>query len=272
MNNAIFREINNNAKMKRFYALLNLVVAVAVIYWNYFANTGNINGKTVGGMSEDLDNLFTPAGYAFAIWGIIFLGLIINGIYQVKVAFGKDEVKQQNVLTGPWLILANLANAAWIWFWLNDFTGTSIIIMVVILLALIKITIDLRLENYDASKQVIAFGWWPNTIYLGWISVALIANISAYLSKIGWAETVDEVMYTIIMIIAAMAVNLFMLYTRNMREFCLVGIWSLIAIAVANSDGESSIIVMALVCAGILLVVTVVHGLRNLKTNPFLNS
>ncbi|MFK8038398.1 MAG: tryptophan-rich sensory protein [Crocinitomicaceae bacterium] len=256
---------------KRFIAIINLIVAFAVVVWNYLANTGRINGKTVGGLSDELDNLFTPAGYAFAIWGLIFLGLIVNGIYQLKVAFGDDEEKKNNVLTGPWLIIANIANAAWIWFWLHEETGTSVILMVIILLALIKVTLILRLENYHASKQIIAFGWWPNTIYLGWISVALIANTAAYLSKIGWADTVDEVMYTIIMIVTAMAVNLFMLYTRNMREFCLVGIWSLFAVAMANKDGEQSIYIVAVVCASILCIITIIHGIKNRKTNPFLN-
>lgn len=252
--------------MKRFYAIFNLIVAICVVAWNFLANTGKINGKTVGGLSDDLDNLFTPAGYAFAIWGLIFLGLIINGIYQVKVAYGNDIELHSKVLTGPWLIIANLANGAWIWFWLNEFTGISIIIMVVILLSLIKITLKLNLENYHASRPVIAFGWWPNTIYLGWISVALIANIAAYLSKIGWADTVDEVMFTVIMIVTAMAVNLFMLYTRNMREFCLVGIWSLIAVAMANKEGEQTIYFAAFACAGLLLLVTAVHYFRQTRT------
>lgn len=251
--------------MKRFYAILNLVVVIVVIGWNYLSNTGQINGKTVGEVSADLENLFTPAGYAFAIWGIIFLGLLVNGIYQVKVAYGNDAEKQKNVLTGPWLILANIANGAWIWFWLNEYTGISVIVMIIIFLALLKITFNLRLENYGAPRDVIMFGWWSNTIYFGWISVALIANIAAYLSKIGWADTVNEVTWTIIMIIVATLVNLFVLYTRNMREFCLVGIWALVAISARSTD--DSIYLTALVCACLIGVLTLIHGIKNLKKN-----
>ena len=254
--------------MKKVYAVLNLIVVVAVIIWNYFSNTGKINGKTIGEVSDKLDNLFTPAGYAFAIWGLIFIGLIANAIYQLKVAYGNDESKQKDVLTGPWLIIANVANGTWIYCWLNDYTGLSVLVMIVILLSLIRITFLLRLENHTPSREVIMLSWWPNTIYFGWISVALIANISAYLAKIGWADNVNEVNYTIVMVIVATIVNLAVLYTRNMREFCLVGIWSLIAIAMRSEI--SSIYYTALICTGLLAVLTMLHAMKNYKQNSLL--
>jgi hypothetical protein len=253
--------------MKRINAVLNLIVVIAVIAWNYLSNTGKINGKTIGDVSADLDNLFTPAPYAFSIWGIIFIGLLVNGIYQVKVAFGDDIQKQNSVLTGPWLTLANIANGVWVWCWLNEYTGLSVVVMVVILLSLIKVAIDLRLELDMAPRNVIIFAWWPNTIYLGWISVALIANIAAYLSKIGWADNVNEILFTVIMILVATLVNMFVLFKRNMREFCAVGVWSLIAIAVESSDGSNMIFMTAMMCAGLLTVLTFIHAIKNRKEN-----
>ncbi|MCH2232618.1 MAG: tryptophan-rich sensory protein [Crocinitomicaceae bacterium] len=255
-------------KKQKTYAVLNLIVVILVIAWNGLSNSGIIGGKTVGNVSYDLYNLFTPAGYAFAIWGIIFLGLIANGIYQVAVAFGSNEEDKKNVLTGPWLILANLANGVWIWFWLNEYIGVSVLIMIVLLLCLIKVAIDLRLENHGPKRAVIILGWWPNTIYLGWISVALIANVAAYLSQIGWADGVNEVIYTIIMIIVAAVLNLFMLYARNMREFCLVGIWALMAIA-ARSEIES-IYYTAVISSAVIALLTLIHGVMNLKENTLI--
>jgi hypothetical protein len=137
--------------------------------------------------------------------------------------------------------------------------------MIILLLALIKVALMLRLENHGPTRDVIIFGWWSNTIYLGWISVALIANVAAYLSKIGWADTVNEVTWTIVMIIVATGVNLFVLYTRNMREFCLVGIWVLFAIADRSTD--ESIYMTAIVCVSVLILLTAIHGIRNLKKN-----
>lgn len=248
--------------MKRFYAVLNLIVLIAVIAWNYLSNTGQINGKTIGDVSDDLHNLFTPAGYAFAIWGLIFIGLIVNGIYQLNIAFGKDEIRQRNVLTGPWLIIAN---GVWIWCWLNEYTGASVIVMIVLLLALIKIAIDLRIALHIAPNDVILFGWAPNSIYLGWISVALIANVAAYLSKIGWALSVNEVNYAIAMILVATLLNLLMLFKCNMREFCLVGIWALIAIGIGSDN--NLITTISWICSGIIAVFTAIHSIKNIKHN-----
>ena len=84
--------------MKKKYAILNLIVVLAVIAWNGLSNTGVIGGKSVGDVSDKLYNLFTPAGYAFSIWGIIFLGMIANAIYQIKIAYKDKEEKQNNVL------------------------------------------------------------------------------------------------------------------------------------------------------------------------------
>ena len=74
--------------MKKAYALINTVVVLAVIFWNYWSNTGAINGHTVGELSDKYANLFTPAGYAFAIWGLIFLGLLVLVWSQLRLAFG----------------------------------------------------------------------------------------------------------------------------------------------------------------------------------------
>lgn len=258
--------------MKKLYAVLNLIVTVAVILWNYLANSMEINGNSVGEVSAEYTNLFTPAGYAFAIWGIIFLGLLANAIYQLKVAFKDDPGKQSQLLTGPWLIIANLANGLWIWCWLNEYTGISVIVMTILLLALIITILKLNLEKWNAPKDIIIFGWWPVTIYAGWISVALIANTAAYLTKLGWNNEVNEVKLTVIMIVIAACINGFMLIFRNMREFCAVGIWALIAIAVKNGDTSSAIETSAYTCAAILFIGSGIHFYINRKNNSLFNS
>lgn len=84
--------------MKRIYAILNLIVVIAVIAWNYLSNTEKINGKTIGEVSDDLDNLFTPAGYAFSIWGIIFLGLLANAAaYLSKIGWARSPAATLDV-------------------------------------------------------------------------------------------------------------------------------------------------------------------------------
>ncbi len=256
--------------MKKFLALSNLLVILAVIAWNYLANSANIKGNTVGSLSDEYFNLFTPAGYAFIIWGPIFLGLLALGIYGVVQAFRKNGYSSFLLKMGPWLIIANLGNAAWLWFWLNEQTGISVIIMLIILISLIVLILRLNMERWDAPLVIIANIWWPLCLYSGWIAVATVANISAYLAKIEWSWLFGEVTWTLIMIILAAGINLFMILTRNMREFAAVGIWALLAIAVRHWDSIPAIQYTALASAIVISIVVSIHAYKNRDTNPFL--
>jgi hypothetical protein len=254
--------------MKRFNALSNLLVIVALIAWNYLANALGINGNTISSLSQEYANLFTPAGYAFSIWGLIYLGLLALGIYQVRVVFSEQHEDDFVGQMGPWLIIANLANAAWVWLWLSEHTGLTVILMIVILISLITVILRLNMERWDAPLSLIAWVWWPICLYSGWIAVATIANVAAYLSKIGWQFLFTEITWTVIMILLATGVNLFMIITRTMREFAVVGAWALVAIAVRHWDSILVLQWTALACAMVLLIAVTIHGYRNRATSP----
>jgi len=255
--------------MKKTYALINTAVILAVIYWNYYSNTGKIGGKTIGELSDKYYNLFTPAGYAFAIWGIIFLSLMILGINQIRWAFFGGDENNTIVKIGPWLTIANIGNAAWLWFWLHEQTGVSVLVMLVILVSLIQIVRRLNMENYDASAREIAFVWWPVSLYSGWIAVATIANISAWLTSIQWVALFTEIQWTIIMVSIAALLNLFMIYSRNMREFACVGVWAIAAIGVRHW-GNIPLLQWTSVCwSAVLLGAILWHGYNNRKENAF---
>ena len=255
--------------MKKFYAILNTVIIFLVIFWNYWSNTRAINGNTVGSLSDQYANLFTPAGYAFSIWGIIFLSLIALAMYQIKLAFWSFDDSNSILKIGPWLSIANIGNAAWLWFWLNEQTAISVIIMLLILFSLIKVILRLNMARWDAPVKEIIFIWWPISFYSGWIAVATIANISAYLAKTGWIAVFSEVQWTIIMISIAGLLNLFMIYTRNMREFAVVGIWAISAIAVRHSNDVEVLKWTSIFWAVILSIAVSVHAARKTSTNPF---
>lgn len=254
--------------MKKLYALLNTAITFAIIFSNYYSNTGAIGGATVGDISDKYNSLFTPAGYAFAIWGIIFLGLIIIGVYQILIAFKGYENSDSILQIGPWLSIANILNATWLWFWLHEEIGISVIIMSGILFSLIQIIIRLNMERWDAPLKVIGFVWWPICIYSGWIAVATVANISSYLASLGWQPFFTDVQWTIIMISIAGILNLFMIYSRNMREFAVVGIWALIAIAVRHSEEIVILKWTAIIWAGILILAVSIHAYQNRETSP----
>ena len=255
--------------MKKTYAILNIIVLSAVIYWNYLSNTLKIKGNTISSLNGEYDNLFTPAGYAFSIWGLIYLMLFANAIFQIKRVFFDKKDDEFVTKINPWLILANLGSGAWLWFWLNEQTGISVLVMLTILASLLTVIVKLNMERWDAPRSTIVWIWWPICFFSGWISVATIANISAYLVKIGWAAGVNDVMWTIVMIAVAVVVNLVMIYLRNMREFAAIGVWALIGIAVKHWDTIPTLQWTAIAGAAVLFIAISIHAFQNRKTLPF---
>ncbi|MEN0004492.1 MAG: tryptophan-rich sensory protein [Bacteroidota bacterium] len=245
--------------MKKLYALLNFSSIAAVIYWNYYINTRGINGNTVGSLSDEYANLFTPAGYAFAIWGIIFLALLALGIFQLWVAFA-NKADTTILQMGPWLLIANIGNCLWLWFWLQMQTAISVFIMLLILVSLLQVVFRLQMQITTRSRSVYLFTWLPISLYVGWISVATIANIAAYLAKIGWSGGWSETGWAALMIIVALAVNLFVLFNRNMNVFAGVGIWALLAIAVRHWE-QNAILQWIALASAVLLAIAIVYNI-----------
>lgn len=255
--------------MKRISLLLvNTITLIFALVMNSLQGSQLFNGTTVGEVSAKYETLFTPAGYAFAIWGIIYLMLIAFVAYQ-WIAWFKHKEDNELKQTGWWFALGNLANGSWIVAWLNEQMGISVLIMLVLLFSLIVLTVRLRLETWDAPVRIIAFVWWPICIYLGWIIVATVANISVFLVSIGWqGGFISAKIWTIIMIAAATVIYLLLIKTRNMREASVVGIWALVAIAVKQWQVYPEIVFAVLAASAILFIAISVHGFRNRKTSP----
>ncbi|MFK7814047.1 MAG: tryptophan-rich sensory protein [Maribacter sp.] len=259
--------------MKKRLAILNLVSVILVIAINYVSQAIRINETTIGEVSNKYFNLFTPASYAFAIWGLIFIALIAYGIYQVKIAFSNTQSSDFIEKTGYWFIITNLLNCVWVFVFAYEYTGLSVIVMLGILFSLLQIIRNTNMDNDSVSRSTIIFGWLPIGIYSGWIAVATIANIAAYLSKLNWdGAFFSEQQWTVIMMAIATLVNIFMVWKRNMREFAFVGIWALLAIYFRHNGNISALANMALTCSIILAIVIIVHAIQNRKGNPFLNS
>ena len=220
--------------MKKFYAIANLLVILLVIYWNYLSATVGFNGRTVGNLSEEYNNLFTPASYAFSIWSVIFLALVAHGIFQIKRAFSSSLSNDFINQIGLPLLVANIGNMLWVWVWLSEYTGISILVMITILASLLLIAERLKINQQEASTAMKIWVWTPMSLYGGWIAVALIANVSAYLAKIGWSAVFSEAVWAAVMMTVAVVVYLWMIRFRNMRVFAGVGVWALVAIAVRH--------------------------------------
>lgn len=255
--------------MKKTLQIANVVALIVTCILNYAAGAGLINGQTIGDISARYDNLFTPAGYAFSIWGLIYLMLAAFAIYQARGLFKKVDNDDFILQIGWWFVISCIANSLWLLAWIYDYIGLSVILISVLLYSLIRIVINTNMERWDAPFPKIVLLWWPFCFYSGWITLAIIANISAYLTKVGWnGFGISDVSWAIIMIIIVGLINLFMIVARNMREFALIGIWGLIAVAVANWGTHQPIVITAFIVSAILFTAISIHGYQNRHTAP----
>lgn len=252
--------------MKETTRIANIIAFVFMVVLNYLSNTGAINGETMGSVSAEYENLFTPAGYAFSIWSLIYLGLAGFITYQSVSTRGRQIAAK----IGWWFVITCLLNMSWIFAWLNHLTALSVLVMSLLLISLLIIVFKTRMELDDKPVSEIVFVWWPFSLYSGWITVALIANIAAYLTDISWdGFGISEVLWTLIMIAVTTVINLVITWTRNMREFALVGVWGLVAVGIANRGDENLNFYTALVAAAILFVSSGIHGYKNRKYSPW---
>jgi hypothetical protein len=250
--------------MKKTLQVSNIIALIITLVMNYLSNTGIFNGNTMATVSAEYQNFFTPSGYAFSIWGVIYLGLAAFIIHQSKGLFTSGEIPAVVSKIGWLFVISCVANCAWIVAWLYDFTGVSVIIMSILLFCLLRIVMVTRMELDLIPFKKVALEWWPFSIYTGWILVAIIANIAAYLTKINWnGFGISGEAWTIIMICIAALINLYLIWNRNMRESALVGTWGLLAVAVSNRNEVQQIYYTAIVAAAILVINAAIHGYIN---------
>lgn len=168
---------------------LNLVLFAGMIVMNYLANALPLNGKSTGELSDMHPNLLVPSGLTFSIWGVIYLLLIGYCVVQFT---GSNQIAITSI---SWLFAATcILNALWIVAWHYQKLPLSVIIIVLFLVSLIMINI--KITELDKGLIKAAFG-----VYLGWLCIATIANITALLVNYHWNEFgISEVAWTIIMI------------------------------------------------------------------------
>ena len=160
-----------------YQKLVTALVFVGVIAANAAANGIPLNGYTTGELSDRYVNLFTPAGFTFSIWGVIYLGLL--GFVLVML-FSKSAILPRIEITQLWLV-NGLANIAWIFAWHYLKISSSMVIMLIILLSLIWLTDALRrVAQPDTSTRYVSAVF---ELYFGWITVATIANATALLVR-----------------------------------------------------------------------------------------
>ena len=253
-------------------AVLNVISFLLHVTIAYMTQFKLINEKDIGEISDQYASLVTPAGFTFAIWGIIYTCLVIFCVYHIVMAYKRNKKTEANKdlrRIGPAFILINLASVAWIIAWVSGQLLLSVFLIVAQLAALSYIHIRLHIHNpvrNPASKIATEL---PLSIYLGWISMATIANTSAYLLGTGWdGWGIPDRQWAIIMVCATTILGLFMLFIRRNLAVALVLAWSFYGIIsnLSALDGALYKNIIYTVWAGILLLVAgmIIHIVRSI--------
>ena len=206
--------------------ITNLVFLVLTIFVNFLANYLPINGLSSGEVSELYQNPFTPAGFTFSIWGVIYTLLIIFIIYQFV---GKGEINQK-FSTGPYFIIASIANGSWLYLWHHQSLPLSMLVILILPLSLFQIFKRLHQYQDYSFKEYIGLKL-PFSIYTAWVTVATIANFMALLVyfRNDWPANFLNIA-AIIGILIGLAIAVKILDKYKNIAFASVVIWAYIGI------------------------------------------
>lgn len=246
----------DSAGIKIIAAITYLVMIVV----NALANIILINGVTTGQVSNSYPNLFAPAAFTFAIWGLIYLLLAFYTLYQLGV-FRKDSwTADRNLLVRISSIFAvsSLANTAWVFSWHYNEIPLSMVLMVVILICLIRINLITAGAGLLGREYV--FVRLPFSIYFGWITVATIANATVLLVSLGWnGFGISEPIWAAVMIAAGFLIGGAAMLKNKDKAYGLVLIWAFFGILMKHIlpdgfDGQYPLVIGA---AGLCIVLVI---------------
>ncbi|MBF9236439.1 hypothetical protein I2I05_03430 [Hymenobacter sp. BT683] len=200
------------------------------IFLNYYSNTHPFAGQTMGEVSAQYPTLLTPAGYAFSIWGVIFLGLVAYAVWQLLPV--ARQLSLPDAVAKP-LTVASVATGGWVVLFAYEMILPSVGVMLLILGSLIMAYGRVRRRIFVGAAPV-----WvgvPFSLYLGWISVASVINITIGLRELGW-QTAQGASVTLALGLLLVIVALALLISRAFRDmvFPLVIAWALVAIWVVR--------------------------------------
>ncbi len=216
------------------------VSVVATIVINILANALPLNGLNTGEISDRFAVYFVPAGYVFSIWGVIYIGLIAYAIFQALPSQRQNPRLQS---TGWWVVLGGLANIVWIFLWHYEQFPLTILAMLVLLATLIVTYLRLGTGRYPVSTAETWAVRVPFSIYLGWITVATVANVTSLLYYLNWDGfgIAPEVWMTLILV-AVLVIAVLMNFTRRDVAYTLVILWALAGIAVKHASVPAVVI------------------------------
>ncbi|MBN1667640.1 MAG: tryptophan-rich sensory protein [Anaerolineales bacterium] len=216
--------------------ILVILATLATIAINGLANALPINGLQTGEISDSFEVFFVPAGYVFSIWGLIYLGLLAYSVYQALPGQRENSRLRK---TGYVYVVSALFNIAWIFLWHYKLFVGTIFAMLGLLACLLVIYLQLGIGKVRPSVGRRWFVNLPFSIYLGWITVATIANFTSlfdYLQWNGWGIAPD--VWAVIMLVVAVGVAALMAVSRADVAYLLVLVWAFAGIGVKHAGTQ----------------------------------
>jgi hypothetical protein len=223
------------------------------IVWNFATNLFPPTGVTIAELSNTVfaNVKVIPANYTFSIWGLIYIGLVSFGFYQLDPRRADNLPLQQ---ARPWLVLVSLLQCAWILLFLYQQMLLSSLVMLGIVWGLVKCY---RIFHPPQKfSRPLSADWVPRvfSLYLGWITVATIVNIASTLDRWGWqGSPLSPEIWTMLAIAASLGLAILLLRIYNDRVFSGVIIWAIGGIIIANLTAPI-ILLAGLLAIAILIV------------------
>ena len=247
-------------------SIINLAGFWGTVVVNGLATFLPINNKTTGELSDQYPNLFVPAGLTFSIWGLIYMLLAIFTIYSVIIAIKKDATGSFINKVGLLFILSCIANIAWIFAWHYEIVPLSMVIMLLLLGLLLAIYMRLGVGKKGPAKKEQYLVHLPFSVYLGWITIATIANVTALLVDVNWNRFgLSEQFWAVAVIIVGIAIALSVLLRRQDIYYCLVVDWALLGIMIkrlASPIPAQGVIIITIIGLVLITVGIVVQLVR----------
>lgn len=227
---------NSKSGVDLLRQIVTLVAILATFTINILSNFFPPEGLNIGEIANTVlsEVQVLPASYAFAIWGLIYLGLIAYGVYQLLPSQRHDPTLRR---VDYLLIVACIAQIVWVYLFTTRSFWLSVLAILVILLSLIGAYQYLRGDRRGVLWQEKWLALIPFSIYLGWISVATIVNVASALYVSGWnGWGIGTPVWASFVLLVGAVIAAIAAVQRNDNAFTLVFIWAYVAIAVRQSD------------------------------------
>ncbi|MEW5872638.1 MAG: tryptophan-rich sensory protein [Chloroflexota bacterium] len=220
--------------MKDTLRQISVVLTVlATITINALANALPINGQNTGEISDRFQVYFVPAGYVFSIWGLIYLGLIAFAIFQ---ALPSQRANPRLRAVGWWVSLGGLANMAWIFLWHYEQFPLTLLAMLALLATLVVTYLRLGIGRSTVPAAEKWAARLPFSVYLGWITVATVANVTSLLDFLKWdGFGIAPEIWMSLVLAAVLAIAIAMNFTRRDVAYAAVILWALAGISVKHT-------------------------------------